>query len=166
MSETLHEPRYQDWSTIAVGDLVMGKDKHVWQCIERNGTLIKVERADGKTHEGEFTGEVQVVATAAEDAAMAVAMTQVRLGGVVVATQDAEGRYLVPTNFPDGGTLLSHCYLLHGVSLQEAGLRDMTRKHEWLHRPENKVAGEYVPHHHDPDFYKDRAWEPPPGMPR
>lgn len=170
---TVHEESgadWTDWTTIAIGDLVELKDRRVWQCIDRHGDVVKVERDDGKVYEGTPTGRVKVVDTAQRSLERAVALTQVHLGGEHIATRDAEGRYLVPATFPDPGSLMSHIYVMHGVVVQaprglheEQGLRETLKKHEWLHRPENK-GKEYVNHYHDPEFYKERGVDLPAGL--
>ena len=152
--------RMQDWSTIVVGDMVELGGK-VWQCVDRIGSVVEVEREDGKKHKGEPKGPVKVISTAAQDMELAVATAQIRLGGQVIATRDGSGRFLVPATYPDVGSLLTHLYTLHGVTVQADSIRDGLRKHEWLHRPENKVAGQYEEHYHDPDFYREREWERP-----
>lgn len=154
------------WSSVEVGDLLSittGGKARIWAVMDISGSTVTIERDDGKTHTGKPTGEVEVVSSAAEAREMAVATTQVVLGGQVVAIGDLKG-YLVPATFPDPGSLLAHAYLMHGVSLSEGSILELTRKHEWLHRPENKRAGEYVEHRHDPEFYRGRAWQPPPAV--
>jgi hypothetical protein len=154
------------WSTIEVGDILsitVGGKARVWTVMEIEGSSVTIERDDGKRHTGTPTGEVEVISSGAEAREMAIAVMQVRLGGEIVAIEDA-GVYIVPATYPDPGSLLSHAFLMHGVSLAETGIAELIRKHEWLHRPENKRAGDFQEHRHDPEFYRNRAWEPPPAM--
>lgn len=154
------------WSAIEVGDILsipQGSKTRVWTVTEIQGSSVTVERDDGFKHTGQPTGEVQVISSGAEARQMAIASTQVWLGGEVVAIED-NGIHLVPSTYPDPASLLSHAYLLHGVSLAETEMALLIRKHEWLHRPENKVKGTFVEHNHDPEFYRHRAWEPPPAF--
>jgi hypothetical protein len=161
---------WADWSTIGVGDLVELKDSRVWQCTDRHGDVVKVEREDGKVYEGMPTGQVKVIDTAARAMEQATALVQVHLDGQTIATKDAEGRWLVPATFPDPASLLSHIYTLHGVVVQpqrglpdDQGLRSILRKHDRLHRPEFK-GKEYVNHYHDPDFHREREGGLPTGL--
>jgi hypothetical protein len=154
------------WAKIEVGDILsipQGTKVRVWTVVEIQGSSVTVERDDGHRHTGQPTGEVDVISSGAEARQMAIATSQVWLGGEVVAIEDS-GVYLVPSTFPDPASLLSHTYLLHGVSLAETQIALIIRKHEWLHRPENKIAGTFVEHNHDPEFYRNRAWEPPPAF--
>lgn len=161
---------WADWSTIVIGDLVELKDGRIWQCIDRHGEVVKVEREDGKIYEGTPTGQVKVIDTAQRAMDRAVALVTIQMDGEHIATKDAEGRWLVPATYPDPGTLLSHIYLLHGVVVQpqrglpdDMGLRAILRKHDRLHRPEFKGPG-YVNHYHDPDFHRERTESLPTGL--
>jgi hypothetical protein len=154
------------WAAVEVGDILSIPQKgkpRVWTVTEIQGSSVTVERDDGFKHTGQPVGEVEVISSGAEARQMAIATSQVWLGGEVIAIED-NGIHLVPSTFPDPASLLAHAYLLHGVSLVETEMALIIRKHEWLHRPENKVAGTYVEHNHDPEFYRHRAWEPPPAF--
>jgi hypothetical protein len=154
------------WAAVEVGDILSIPQKgkpRVWTVTEIQGSSVTVERDDGFKHTGQPVGEVEVISSGAEARQMAIATSQVWLGGEVIAIED-NGIHLVPSTFPDPASLLAHAYLLHGVSLVETEMAVIIRKHEWLHRPENKVAGTYVEHNHDPEFYRHRAWEPPPAF--
>jgi|tagenome__1003787_1003787.scaffolds.fasta_scaffold20982623_5 hypothetical protein len=153
----------QDWSTIGVGDIVELKG-NAWQCTDRAGGVVTIEDKNRKTFTGTPTGPVKVISTALMDMELATALVTVRLGGLTVATKDDKGRWLVPATYSDVGSLLTHMFLLHGVKVTSDSIRDGLKKHEWLHRPENKVAGEYVEHYHDPEFYRERDYEPPPAL--
>lgn len=151
------------WAAIEVGDILSipqaGKVR-VWTVTGIKGSSVTVQRDDGFEHTGQPTGEVEVISSGAEARQMAIATSQVWLGGEIVAIEEA-GVHLVPATYPDPASLLSHVYLLHGTSLVETEMALVIRKHEWLHRPENRIAGTYVEHRHDPEFYRNRAWEPP-----
>lgn len=154
------------WAAVEVGDVLSITTKgkaRVWIVIDIQGSTVEIERDDGYRHKGQPTGEVDVISSGAEAREMAIAVVQVRLQGEVVAIEDS-GVYIVPATFPDPGSLLTHAFLMHGVSLAESGIAELIRKHEWLHRPENKVAGDFVEHRHDPEFYRNRAWQPPAAM--
>lgn len=154
--------RMQDWGTIVIGD-ILELQKRVWQVIDRHGDVVTVEREDGHTHTGTPTGQVKVISSAQSEMERVTALVQVRLGGETVALKDVEGRWLVPASYPDVGSLITHMWLLHGTVVKADSIREGLRKHEWLHRPENK-GKEYEHHYHDPDFHRERDWEPPPAM--
>jgi hypothetical protein len=152
-----------DWSTVQAGDIVLGKDRRAWAVMTKTPEGEVTLETDGKPpYTGTPSGEVVVLSSAAQEMEMAVAQTQVRLGGRLVAEQDDHGRYLVPVTFGDYGSLAAHLYLLHNVRITdppgEQSLRGLLATHDMMHTPERKTeASGYVEHVHDPEFYAARG---------
>lgn len=154
----------KDWSEVMPGDIVLGRDRRAWTMMAREGSTVTIE-TDGKApYTGQPTGPVTVLSSAAEEMELATALVQVRLGGVVEAEQDEQGRWLVPVTFTHFGSLAAHIYLLHGQRIDlpepEQSLRTLLATHDQLHTPERKTDGSgYVDHVHEPDFYARRNKE-------
>lgn len=152
------------WADVLPGDIVRGKDGRAWSVTMRDGARVTIE-TDGKPpFTGEPSGDVLVLASAAEEMEMATALVQVRLGGQVQAEMDDQGRWLVPVTWTHYGSLAAHIYLLHGQRIDvpeaEQSLRDLLATHDALHAPERKTDGSgYLEHVHEPDFYARRNKE-------
>ncbi|HEU5487025.1 MAG TPA: hypothetical protein VFU98_19135, partial [Microlunatus sp.] len=119
------------WTDVQSGDVVLGKDGRAWTVMRKVGTEVTLE-TDGKPpFTGRPTGEVTVLASAAEEMARAEAQIQVRLGGERIAEQDEQGRWVTPLTFPSLPSALSHLYVLHGVRSWDEGqtLRDWLAEH-------------------------------------
>lgn len=156
----------RDWTQVRAGDVVKGKDGAPWTVMARDTAYdpaeVVLERADGKRQfTGHPAGPVTVLSSAAEELELAVATVQVRIGGVVYAETDDQGRQVAPVTFGHYGALAAHIYILHGrtVDVPEADQRlgDLIGTHDRLHLPENRTAASgYIEHVHDPEFYKRR----------
>jgi hypothetical protein len=144
-----------DWADVSEGDLIIGKDGFTWAVTSRIGNQVTIEREGREPFTGAPTGPVEFIDSSKAEMERAIAVSQVILGGEVVArhgTGTAGDPWLTPVTFPDAATMLSHIYLLHGtVGDGEATLSALRKQHDELHR--DKGVG-YQPHHHDPDFYK------------
>lgn len=143
-----------DWADVVEGDLIVGKDKYTWVVTAKKGNQVTIEREGREPFTGAPSGPVEFIDSSRAEQERAIALSQVVLGGQVVARHSGsrEVPWLTPVTFPDAGSMLSHIYLLHGiVGDGEATLRALIKQHDDLHR--DKGVG-YQHHHHDPDFYK------------
>jgi hypothetical protein len=145
-----------NWSQLAVGDLVFGKDQRTWKITKFTKVSdilcqVTLERDRREPFTITTSGDVEVVWTAAQDAERAEALLQVTLGAQPVGRSGPDGVHLTPAAFREPGSLLAHAYIFHGVTGDGmASLEALTLWHDELHaNPAGMTA-----HHHDPDFYK------------
>jgi hypothetical protein len=144
-----------NWKDVAEGDLIKGQDGYTWTVTEKTGGgQVTIEREGRDPFTGFPTGQVDFIDSGKAEMERAIAVSQVVLGGEVVARHSGtrEKPWLTPVTFHDAGAALGHIYLLHGVVGDgTATLSALLKQHDELHR--DKGVG-YQHHHHDPDFYK------------
>lgn len=143
------------WSEIEVGDVIQGKDGKAWEITAKLNHTFTLARNGAAPYRGTPHGEVTRLLSKRAVMERAVAVTQVRLGGVVAAVKDEDGIYQTPVDFSEPGALHAHVYILHGGELHGPAdyLPDLLSEHANLHKPAEKAKG-WVPHHHNPDFLK------------
>jgi hypothetical protein len=145
-----------NWADLDVGDRVRGRDKYTWVLMEKTDAgpgkhKVTLQREGAAPFSTEVSGEVEVVWTAAMEAAKAEALIQVQLGGETIGRKSPGGVHLTPVHFTEPGSLLAHAYIFHArVGDGSAALAELTRWHDELHANPNGMTD----HHHDPDFYK------------
>lgn len=143
-----------DWADVTEGDLIVGKDGYTWTVTNKVGKNVTIEREGRDPFTGTPSGPVDFVDSSKAEQERAIAVSQVVLGGEIVARHSGtrENPWLTPVTFPDTGSMLSHIYILHGIVGDGAAtMSELLKQHDELHR--DKGVG-YQPHHHDPDFYK------------
>lgn len=142
------------WAEVEIGDIIKGKDGYSWTVTEKVGKRFTLEREGKNPFSGEPSGTVEVISSRRMDEEMAIATTQVVLGGVIIARKMKDGIDLVPSNFPEPGSLLAHAHLYHSAKGDgEATLSTLITWHDELHRA---TGAGFIQHHHDPDFWRKR----------
>lgn len=163
------------WRELGLGDLVLGGDGQEWTVEELGVGVLQLSRvSDAKVFRGvPRTDTIERLMTAQEVSERAVALTQVRLGGEVVATKDevggqADRGWAVAATWFDAASLAAHLFLFHAVGEGAPGMRrpgskteaatrtELLEIHDTLHREiESGHAPEgYRPHWHDETFWK------------
>lgn len=159
------------WSMVKVGDIVLGaKDGEPWivKKIATEGSQRKVDlqhQESGIEFAGvPVTGTVRRLYTAAQQAERALAVTQVVLGGEVVAKLDHsdERGHACPAVYLDAGHLAAHLLLFHAtpptrnVDGSESTYAQVDGEHRALHHDmaQGNPKEGTVPHWHDPSFDK------------
>jgi hypothetical protein len=164
LTVTDHTERYATPSLLVEGDTILAKGGKAWTITATADGELTMER-DGKAHTvplDRLPPQVTLVESAAERHERALALSQVRLGGEVVAHKDADGPYRVPASFPDPASFLAHLYVFHtpadrdpkvGVAwAAEQDMSALTTLHDALH-----TRTLDTPHQHDPSFYRKLA---------
>lgn len=166
------------WADVRQDDIVEGSNGSMWAVdrideVDERGRALKPRRitmthtttGEKRTGQPDPDKRVVVVVSAAEALEAAVAVTQVHLGGQVIATQfgplpgqNEQGEWLCPVEYAHPGGLMGHLYIHHGIqgsAVSGLHLGALRRLHEEVSAPERRGAsgsGAYVPHVHDPRF--------------
>lgn len=142
-----------DWAEVKPGWQVLGKkDGKAWMvdAVHPDGK-VTISRAR-KSFTVPVSGEVTVIATAAElHAAATLAVKVILPGAEELATKGPDNVWRAPNAWRDPGSLLAHTYVMHGRRVEEAPLPDMVVQHREMHADGLTL---HVHHIHTPDWYK------------
>lgn len=144
-----------NWAEVGVGDVVIGrKDRKAWEVVKKGpGAEVTIQNGD-RSYTFAPSGEVEVLATAAEMVAAAQASVKIIMpGAVTIAVQGEDKVWTCPPTYPDAGTLQSHAYVMHDKKLTETDLIVMMGEHRAWHEKSDVQK----PHIHVKDYWKDRA---------